>query len=228
MKISAIVTAGGSGKRFGGNIKKQYKELCNRPVIFRSIDPLYNYKDVNCIVVVVPAEDLSEISPYLKAEFDKKMIRVVPGGSTRQKSVLAGLRACPPDTEAVFIHDGVRPLYTEKNLDELIVMYNSVDAAILAAKVKNTIKEYDGMLIEKTLNRDMLIKVFTPQIFSYNIIKKLHEVAEKQKKDFTDDAGLLEHYGMPVGVVEQQDINLKITCAEDLEIATLLWNKYFK
>jgi len=222
VKRIAIVTASGVGKRFPGTCKKQFRTIAGRPVLAYAIDNFVHNKEIDGIVVTVPYNEIEQTITQLHALYQNSDIQVVEGGETRQKSVLRALNTLSLDTNIVLIHDGVRPFVNEAELMEMLRICYEVDAVIPVHKVKNTIKEVSENKVVRTLFRNSLVEVYTPQIFRYDMILKYHRLADQQGLSFTDDASIIEHYGMPVYTYETEQVSLKITDESDFNVAKII------
>lgn len=127
-------------------------------------------------------------------------------------------------TEWVLVHDAVRPFVTHEQISELLNQLKSVDAAVLAVPVKDTIKEVaPGMDVARTLERSSLWAVQTPQAFRRSLLVQAHEEGKRKGLAATDDAMLVEAMGMPVRVVKGDYSNLKLTTPEDMVLAEAIW-----
>ena len=222
--FSCIVTAGGAGTRFDKKHKKQFFEINGRPILHVAIDIFYSVEEIKEIIVTLPNDELERASTELYRAFGNK-VRCVSGSVTRQESVYNALQACNKDTEYVIIHDGVRPFLKESDLSAMMSMVVEGSGVIAASKAKNTIKIIDGFLISRTIQRENLIEVFTPQIFKMSKIKECHERAKTVDVSFTDDASIFEYFGEPVRWFETDSSRLKITTKDDLDYAIYLYNK---
>ena len=215
MRISAVITAGGSGQRFGA--KKQYLELAGIPILRRTAEVFDRHPLVNDIVVTAPAADLSATARILAGL--NKPCQVVAGGPTRQASVYAGLKAAAA-SEIVLIHDGVRPLVTGELIERVIAGLKDAEGCIPGLKINDTIKRVADGLIDTTVARDELYTVQTPQAFRTATILKLHQqAAAADDQSATDDSSLLEAAGLAVRIVQGEADNLKITLPADLALA---------
>ncbi|MCD4650807.1 MAG: 2-C-methyl-D-erythritol 4-phosphate cytidylyltransferase [Candidatus Cloacimonetes bacterium] len=220
MFITAIITAGGKGERLQASEKKQYLPLAGRRIIFRALDAFIKHPAVDTIVVVFPEDDLSFGRNLITAEYDYPFI-CVTGGETRQESVHKGLQACPKQTEVVLIHDAVRPFVRNDDIDKLLIKIESCVAVIPGSPVVNTIKKVKNGIVSGTIDREKLYNIHTPQVFRYSLITNCHKRAAEANLSFTDDAGLIEHFGYPVAIVETEN-NIKITKPIDIIIAESL------
>lgn len=225
MRSVAIITAGGTGKRFPGKNKKQYLDMHGKPVLVRAVENFYFHPDIESIFVTAPQDSLSYTKSMLDMHFPDKNIVVVKGGNVRQESVYNALMLVADNTDYVLIHDGVRPLITLEEITKLLELAYRQKAVVPGHKIKNTVKEVKDNRIINTIPRDSLYEVFTPQIFAYDLIKGCHIRAAEEKVVFTDDAAILEHYGHPVFIAETSAFNIKITDAADYEFVKLLLDK---
>ena len=216
-KIAAIITAGGSGKRFQSGTKKQFLEIAGRPLLFYTIDKFYLHPQIDNVLVSLPPDEFERSKELISKEFPE--IEFIIGGKERQDSVYNALINCPADTDYVLIHDGVRPFISEQEISELIEKVQTQKAVIIVSGMKNTIKKVDEEKIIETIPRENLMNALTPQVFDFHLIKKYHQQAKAKNLYFTDDAAILEHFGEPVFYLEGSSKNFKITELIDFEIA---------
>lgn len=220
----AIVVAGGKGIRFGGDRPKQFLVLNGSPIIIHTLRQFERCREIERIVVVLPAADTASFAS-LAAQFElKKVSHVVAGGATRAQSVRAGLNSID-DAQVVAVHDGVRPLVTPDEIDEVVRAASSKGAAILVAPVGDTIKRVAHGGIQSTISRKELRRALTPQCFQIDILRRAYEdldAIESRGEEVTDDSFLVERLGIEVGTVEGSARNIKITNAEDLAVAETL------
>ncbi len=213
--IDAIIVAGGAGRRFGG--KKQFSEIMGVPVLKRSVSVFQNHPLVKHIVVVVPDEDIVRAREIMYGM--DKISCIVPGGDSRQMSVWKGL-SCISGDYYVVIHDGVRPIVSKKLIDRVIEGIKGFDACIPVLPVSDTIKYVNGGIVKRTVQRENLYKVQTPQIFNYKVLVKAHRIAmDNGISGASDDSLLVESIGGHVRAVEGEAFNVKITFEADMVIA---------
>jgi 2-C-methyl-D-erythritol 4-phosphate cytidylyltransferase len=202
----AIVVAAGSGSRFGA--AKQFARLGDASVLDRAV----GVARVACdgVVVVLPAGATWSGAPD---------VRIAVGGSTRSDSVRAGLALVPEDADVVVVHDAARPLASRALFDRVVQeIANGADGAVPALPVSDTVKRVkDGRVVE-TVPREGLVAVQTPQAFRAGALRAAHRVGAVE----TDDAALVEADGGVVVVVAGERHNLKLTVADDLELAQSL------
>jgi 2-C-methyl-D-erythritol 4-phosphate cytidylyltransferase len=208
----ALLVAAGRGERLGSDGPKAFVPLAGRPMLEWSVDVLRAVRDIEHVVVALP--------PGVTAPHGTIAVR---GGAERSHSVLAALHAAPPG-DAVVVHDAARPLVTpglvEACLD--VLASEDCDAAIAAAPMADTIKEAEGEVVVRTLDRSRLWAVQTPQVFRREALHEALTRAAGGLGTATDDASLVEAAGGTVRVVPAPRTNFKVTTRDDLELAELL------
>ncbi|WP_457623144.1 2-C-methyl-D-erythritol 4-phosphate cytidylyltransferase [Persephonella sp.] len=215
MKVSVILLAAGEGKRFGQ--KKQFVKLKGEPLFQYSLNTINKIDLIQEIILVLPEEDIERIKV-----FSFKNVVKIPGGKERQDSVYNGLKAVS-NPDIVVVHDSARPFATEKMfIDSIMNVKKGWDGSITAFQVKDTIKMVKNNQVVKTLNRDELINVQTPQSFKFEKLIEVHEKARKENIYGTDDAYLMERFGYKITVNRGSILNFKITAKEDLVLAECL------
>ena len=216
----AIVVAAGKGTRLGGNRPKQFLELDGIPVIIRTLRQFDCSREIDEVVVVLPAAETSGFHPLAQQFGLQKLTRVIAGGETRAQSAQRGLSVIG-EADVIAVHDGVRPFVTPAEIDRVVSAAHADGAAILVAPVADTIKEINGDYIVRTLPRSQLRRALTPQCFRFDILKRAYDQlaeAEAEGIDVTDDCLLVERLGVQIVTVEGSARNIKITREEDLVI----------
>lgn len=218
--VTAIIAAAGQGKRMAKGINKAFILLNNRPILAHTLDVFEACAGINDIIVVVGADDIQQTRTIINTYGYRKIKEVVPGGAERQHSIANALKEIPVNTQLVLIHDGARPLVTQKLVMEVLLASNETGAAIVAVPVKDTIKigNKEGFVLE-TPDRTNLWAVQTPQVFKRDIIEEAYRQAELAAVVATDDAGLVERIGVKVRLIMGDYNNLKVTTPEDLVVA---------
>ncbi|HRY83021.1 MAG TPA: 2-C-methyl-D-erythritol 4-phosphate cytidylyltransferase [Candidatus Cloacimonadota bacterium] len=213
----AIITAAGSGSRMGSGIKKQFRPLGGIPVLIRTLGIFMESPLIDSIIITAPETDLELCRELILQYFgdSPKPWKVIPGGVERQDSIFGALQSCPEETDFVFIHDAVRPFITLSLIEELYAAVQDSGAVIPVARLKHTIKEVEGDLVQGTLERGSLVQVFTPQVFAHRSISLAYARAFEDGITATDDAAIMEHSGYPVRTLLSSELNLKIT--DDLD-----------
>jgi 2-C-methyl-D-erythritol 4-phosphate cytidylyltransferase len=139
----------------------------------------------------------------------------------RQDSVFHGLNLVEDHESIVLVHDGARPLIEPAVIVNGIKQLADCDGVVVGVPVKDTVKEAYNGIVKRTLDRNILWSVQTPQIFPYKILYNAYEKAMKESYYATDDSALVERYGGKIRVVQGSYTNIKITTPEDLYIAEL-------
>ena len=217
---TAIVAAAGSGRRMHSRIPKVFLKISGVPILFHSLSLLSKIREIKDIIVVLPPGLIRRFHESLgEMPANYKIAAVVAGGRTRAVSVANALRVLPAECNVVCIHDAVRPNAKARLIREAIRKAYHTGAAILAARVKDTVKKVSaGGRIEGTIDRRKLFLAQTPQVFRKEIILKAYENRKKLKKGSTDDAELVEALGGKVYVIESDHDNIKITTPADLHM----------
>lgn len=209
----AIITAGGTSSRYG-RTNKLLEKVHSKEVIRHTADAFLQIEDISEIIICANNSIIESIKNIFNNE---QKVKVISGGQTRQQSVLNGLNACR-NCDYVLIHDGARPMITKEIIQKSMEMVKEKKAITVAAKTIDTIKQVDENLkITKTIDRSCLYNTQTPQVFEYNLILDAHKCLIGQ--NFTDDAGMVEHLGHDVYILEGDYRNIKITTQSDIEIA---------
>lgn len=215
---SVILVAGGSGKRFGSDIPKQFLELSKKPVLMHTIEKFYQF-DRNINIVLVLPQNQIEYWQQLCEEYNftiKHKIR--EGGTERFHSVKNGL-TLTKDSDYIAIHDGVRPLLDVETITRGFETAKKYGTAVPVVPVTSSVRLVEGNE-NKHLDRHKIKIVQTPQIFSAEIIYKAYKIAYQQI--FTDDASVVEFSGHKIHLFDGNIENLKITSKFDLELANLI------
>lgn len=195
--------------------------LGSHTILEHSIMPFQNSADIDDIVVVLPSQYVSAYSKKLRKKFCK-ISSVVSGGKSRTFSVINGLKATG-EASIYLIHDGVRPFVWPRLIKEVIKGARRYGACIAAVRATDTVKESNGQsFISKTLRRNRIYLVQTPQGFRKDVITEGVDCFLKNKSPVTDDSALAEGCGVRVKIIESDWINFKITTRKDLKIARKL------
>ena len=219
---SAIVVAAGSGSRAGQPIPKQFCLLDGVPVIVRTLQAFENAEYIREVVLAAREEDLPQYELFREQYQLKKLVRVVPGGKTRQESVLAAFEAISPKAEYVAIHDGARCLVTPEIIGEVCHAAYLFGSAIACEKVTDTLKAEKDGFIAGTLDRSAVRAAQTPQVFRADIYRAAAYTAKEKGTNATDDASLVSLCGFKVRLVDCSPENMKITNPEDFAVASAI------
>ena len=220
MKKYAIVVAGGSGTRMGTSLPKQFMLLRDKPVLYYTLKAFLEAYDDLEIVLVLPVDYTDMGQEIIDAFCDKERIRITAGGDTRFQSVKNGLSLIDEES-IIFVHDGVRCLVTKELIQRCYLQAVETGTAIPAVPSKDSIR----LITEEgneALDRNKVMLVQTPQTFHSKILLSAFQIDYKDK--FTDEATVVEAYGMKVSLVEGEENNIKITRPVDLLIAESILN----
>ena len=221
VKITAVILAGGSGNRMNSVIAKQRMMLGEISVLKRSVLAFEECNEISDIVVVSRECEIEEVRLDLCDV--AKLRAIVVGGASRAESASNGFSAVNFDADFVIIHDGARPLVTPKMIQSVIDLAKEKGCATAASVVADTIKLIDqNGKIEKTLDRDFLVRATTPQMFKREIYERALEKNKDKLDQFTDDNMLVESIGESIYAVVLEEANPKITTPEDFTYAELL------
>ena len=219
--VSAIIAAGGSGRRVGAPTPKQLLEIGGRTILQMSVEAFATHPRVTEVVVALPADLIGQPFPWLARA---GTTRVVTGGARRQDSVAAAFDAARTDADIVLVHDAARPFVSADLIDRCIDAAAAHGAAIAATPVSDTVKRVvrhaSGYAIEGTIPRDSIFLAQTPQAFRRDVLGRAIALG-REGAQATDEASLAELAGDRVSVVEGEADNVKITTAADLERARL-------
>lgn len=219
-KTVALVVAAGRGRRFGGDVPKQYQSLNGRPVLRHSLARLAADPGIAAVRAVIHPDD-REL--YDEAARGLALLEPVHGGDTRQDSVRLGLESLASlSPDKVLIHDGARPFLDEALVARVVDALDDHDGAIPAIAVADTLKKGRDGLVETTVDRNGLWRAQTPQGFRFGPILGAHRAAAGH--ELTDDAAVAEHAGLRVALVAGAEGNFKITTTEDLSRAQAVFS----
>ena len=219
-KRGVIIVAGGSGRRMGGALPKQFMMLDNEPILARSINRMHEALPAAEIVVVLPEEHV-ELWKNIAARFDVARHKIALGGKERFHSVKNGLAALSDEVAIVGIHDAVRPLASKKLIIKLFLEAENNTAVIPVVAPIDSYRIVEGD-DSRIIDRSALRMVQTPQVFQAEALRKAYE--QPFSTTFTDDASVMEAAGHKVTLVEGERENIKITTPSDMLIAEAIIN----
>lgn len=220
--VSAIILAGGKGKRMGYEISKQYLQVKGKPLLYYTLKKFIDCESINHITLVLPKDEIE----YCKTEVLEKYLlnvdNIVVGGSERQDSVLNALESIE-NTDIVLIHDGARAFVSNKIIEQGIEFAKKYGAAAPGVTPKDTIKVKNKECFSiETPNRSNLVAIQTPQVFRFDTILECHRKVKKDNIVVTDDTMVVEMYGNKVYLYNGDYTNIKITTPDDLILAERL------
>lgn len=221
MNTSAVIVCAGSSARMGG-VNKILMPLGDRLVIGQTMKAFEETPEIKEIIIVARECDIPEIEAEAQHTGITKLVKCVTGGSTRQESVINGIRCISKETELIAVHDGARPLVKPCHISRVVKDASVFGGAALGVPVKDTIKVVDSGLVVDTPPRKNLYITQTPQIFKKKLYFEGVDFALEHNLDFTDDCQLAEAIGCKVYITEGDYTNIKITTPEDIKIAETL------
>lgn len=223
-KTEVIVVAAGLGRRLGESTPKAFLQLGNQPLFCHAMGVFQTLPEISSCILVVPADGEARArSVCQQMPVWAKTKDIVCGGARRQDSVRCGMDALDDDTEMVLIHDAARPFCSADLIRRVVLAAEKHGAAVPGLPVADTLKRLNNEgFVDTTLDRRHLVSVQTPQGFRLGLLKQAYQNAWTRNLTATDDAGLVEHLGQPVAVVEGEAGNFKITRPYDLKLAEML------
>ena len=213
--ITAVVPAAGVGRRMASVVPKQYLSLAGRTVLEHTVLGLLEHPAIDRVVVAIGAED-AWFGELGLARHPR--IRRAPGGRERADSVLNALALV--ESRRVLVHDAARPCLHPADLDALLAVADHPQGAILACRVRDTMKRGDGRgAIAESVPREELWHALTPQCFETGVLRRVLADALAAGQAVTDEASAMEWAGFHPLLVEGRADNIKITRPEDLALA---------
>ncbi|MGH2649231.1 MAG: 2-C-methyl-D-erythritol 4-phosphate cytidylyltransferase, partial [Ginsengibacter sp.] len=209
---------GGKGSRMKNDIPKQFLSLKNKPILYYTIKAFIEAFEKIEIILVLPEEHISKGKEIIDGYFNDSRISITAGGRTRFHSVQNGLALINEDS-IVFVHDGVRCLLTSD------LIKKCYDAAVEYGTAVPVVECSDSVRLltangNKILDRNKIKIIQTPQTFHSKILLPAYKIDYKDK--FTDEASVVEAYGLAINLIEGEKNNIKITTSADLKLAEIL------
>lgn len=221
-KVAVIIPAAGAGKRFGGEVKKPFAQLDNRPIFIRAIELFVTRDDVCQVILSTAPDDYDVVREKYAPNLMFLDVKLSKGGAERYESIKLALEQVSDEAELVCVHDAVRPCVLQSWIDKVFEEAANTGAAILAAPLTGTIKRVAASnVIDETVSREGLYEAQTPQVFKKDLLIKAYA---QLPDDFhpTDDAQVVERTGHPVSIVITDRRNIKITTPNDMTLAAVL------
>lgn len=219
MKKIALIVAGGNGSRMNNATPKQFLILKDKPVLYYSIKAFLDAFDDIEIILVLPEEHIGKGQEIIDGYFDASKFKITAGGRTRFHSVQNGLKLIENEEAIIFVHDGVRCLLTRDLIKRCFENAVESGTAIPVADCTDSVR----VVIDngnKVLDRSKIKLVQTPQTFHSKIL--LPAFAIDYKDRFTDEATVVEAFGLNVNLIEGESNNIKITTPFDMKLAEIL------
>lgn len=226
-KIGVLIAAAGKGSRMKTKVNKQFLNILKKPIIYHTIQSFLNWNrkfELNVVLAPTEIDYFQQNIIPMFSDFENIELRLVAGGKNRQESVGRGLDSFSEKIDYVIIHDGARPLLKKELIEKVYQAVKKYKAVSCGVKVKDTIKIVEKSFVNKTLDRQNLRAIQTPQAFELQLIKKAHKNYKGNKA--LDDAALVEKLAKKVYIVEGDYNNFKITTPEDLKPAEIILKEY--
>jgi 2-C-methyl-D-erythritol 4-phosphate cytidylyltransferase len=213
MKIGAVIVCAGRGKRLGKD--KSILNLKGKPLFWYAVNTFQKIKKIKQIILVLKKSHFKLAKKLVK---DKKVF-LVEGGKERKDSVYNGLINLKKDIDYVLIHDGARPFVSKELILRIIRNLKKYPAVICGIKTRDTLKIIKNGFVKKTLKREEVFLIQTPQGFKKDLILSAYKL---KKKKIYDDAQVLEIIGKKIKVIEGDIFNFKITYPQDFHLAKVI------
>jgi 2-C-methyl-D-erythritol 4-phosphate cytidylyltransferase len=218
MQLYVVIVAGGSGKRMGIEMPKQFLELAGRPVLMHTIERFKTFSDSIELITVLPEDQLRHWIELKERHSFSVPETLVKGGSHRFYSVRNGLQFVNVPG-LVAVHDGVRPFVSLETIKRCFETAEKLGNAIPTVPIAESLR----MITDNgshPINRLLVRQIQTPQVFNAELLKNAYR--QDYRHEFTDDATVLEYTGEKINLVEGNRENIKITNPEDLIISRAL------
>ncbi|MCF7886791.1 MAG: 2-C-methyl-D-erythritol 4-phosphate cytidylyltransferase [Candidatus Omnitrophica bacterium] len=219
MKVAAVIVCAGFGKRIGQ--PKANILLAGKPLFYYSLKTFLDISQIDQVILVLQKKHFKIARKFIS----ERRVDLTEGAKTRKQSVANGLAKIRDGLNYVLIHDCARPFVKKQIALKVIKELKKYSAVIPGIKVKDTLKQVKGGMVKKTLDRNNLYSIQTPQGFKKNLIKELYK--KYKGTDFTDSSKIFEKNGKTIKLVEGGSLNFKLTYREDIILARAV-KKYGK
>lgn len=216
MDIGVVLACAGRGVRLKQRTAKAFVKVFGRPLYGWSLDLFSGIRSIAHIVVVADRT----YHPLIRRYKCEKPLTVIEGGRRRQDSVYNGVRVLPKNIDKVIVHDGARPLLSGKTVKELIKALSLYDSVTCGLPVKEALKKENRGLIRKTVQREHLWFIQTPQAFDRKLLTRAFD--KFRRHTVYDETQLMELMKVKTKLIEGDPCNIKITYPRDLKMAELL------
>lgn len=229
------IMAGGTGTRMGGAAPKQFMKINDKPIIIRTLEAFIKSDMIDAFVICAPKEHMGETNAIIKEYLcEAENIFIVSGGNDRNHSVYNGCKFAKAilsagDGDIIITHDAVRPFINDRIIEENINKAKEYGAATTVLPCVDTVMmSKDGAFIDGMLNRKALVRIQTPQTFSFSLLfETFCLLSAEEIKMYTDTAGLILSRGAKVALVNGEDYNIKITTPFDIALAKSICDNFY-
>ncbi|OHD65370.1 MAG: 2-C-methyl-D-erythritol 4-phosphate cytidylyltransferase [Spirochaetes bacterium RBG_13_51_14] len=216
----AVILAGGRGLRLNRTTPKQFLSLGGKPIIVWSLEACHSLAEIDHILAVIPEEYITQTDEIARVFHIHKLLKIIPGGSTRQESAYNALISLPFNDEDVLIfHDAARPFIRPDTLRKCVMETKEHGASAVYVPLQDTVAEIRNDFVSTVPPRDRMYYAQTPQGFKFALIKSAHETAVRNGVTATDDVSLVLAAGYRVKMIEGEYSNFKITTDFDYQAA---------
>lgn len=218
-----VVIAGGKGEQMPPDVDVAFLNLGSRPILSYTLSAFESCEDVSGVVVVADKPRIDSVLGMCQMFGFAKVQKIVPGGSSRQTSVMNGLKALDEDVSIVAVHDASRPCLSGELLGETIKAAKRYGSGVAAVGIPDAVKSVaKGLTVSETVRDTSLWLVQTPQAFRRDLLEKGYKTASKKRVSLGDDSTALELIKEEVHLVPSFHGNIKIRSAEDFNVAACL------
>lgn len=227
MKIHAIILAGGKGTRMGRKTPKQFIEVDGVPIIIKTLENFEKHPLIDKVTIVCIKDYIDEMNNLVNKYHIHKVNNIVIGGDTGHDSTRNGIYSLKDqldNDDFVIIHDAVRPILPQDIISQMIEVAKKNGNACLAVPCYETVVlKNDNNSGDKEIDRNSFVRVQTPQMYKYGLIKSLYEQADRDNKhNFIYANTLAIAYGTRIFFSPGFTYNFKITTEDDLPIYHLM------
>lgn len=217
MRTAAVLAAAGAGTRLGGCVPKALAVVGEDPLVVCALRPLVA-AGIRQVVVAAPPDRVAEVARLVRGSVVNARVLVVAGARSRRESV-SGCLAEVGDADAILVHDAARPLVPVDVVRRVLAALEAGAAAVVpVVPLADTVKQVAAGRVQRTLPRESLRAVQTPQGFRADVLRRAHE--DWSGNEPTDDAAMVEAGGTEVLVVDGDPAGFKVTGPLDLRLAT--------
>lgn len=213
-KRYVIIVAGGTGSRMKSILPKQFLEINGVPIIVKTIQQFLKFDLKVEMIISVHKDYLAFMNELIQLHFNSFQIKVVVGGASRFQSVKNGLVLVEDLGAVVAIHDAARPYVSIETIERCYQIAEQLGNAVPVIQVNESLRQVDGN-VNKAVDRNLFRIVQTPQCFKAELLHKAF--LQKESDLFTDDASVIESFGIQINLVEGNSENIKITTPADLK-----------
>jgi 2-C-methyl-D-erythritol 4-phosphate cytidylyltransferase len=223
MKTCAVILASGLGRRFGGDLPKQFCRISGKSILEYSLNAFAENKLIDEIILTLPAAFIDFGKNIVESIGIIKSVAIVCGGNSRQASSRMGVLASKCGDGKVLIHDAARPFVSQRIINSCILALDSCAAVCPAISPKDTIAIVGdatavGATVVAVPPRRSILCMQTPQGFRKNVIVRAHELASAANLEFSDDCGMVKKFAIAeIYAIDGEESNIKITNRSDIK-----------